>query len=63
MLNPWLPSQKLNWNSDWDGEDVGYEGVDVVGLYTIANTSIDVYIDMSTMQILEIICYEDHEEE
>lgn len=63
MLNPWIPSQKLNWNSDWEGHEVGHPDREVVGLYTIKDTSIDLYIDMSTMQVLEVICYEEHVEE
>ncbi|AYP68330.1 hypothetical protein PQE75_gp149 [Bacillus phage vB_BcoS-136] len=43
----------LLWESDWDGEDVGYEDIHVVGLYRLANTNVYVYIDMENMKILE----------
>lgn len=62
MLNPWLPSQKLRWNSDFNGYEVGYEDVSVVGVYSIEN-DIDMYINMENMQILEIFCCKEHEEE
>ncbi len=63
MLNPWLPSQKLNWNSDWDGEEIGYDDVLVVGLYSVQDTDIDVYIDTETGRVLDIWCTKEHEEE
>jgi hypothetical protein len=63
MLNPWIASQKLNWSSDWNGDEVGYDDIAVVGLYSVQDMDIDVYIDMETMQILDIFCLKDHEEE
>lgn len=63
MLSPWLPSQKLNWNSDWDGEEIGYEDVLVVGLYSVQDADIDIYIDTETGRILDIWCTKEHEEE
>lgn len=63
MLNPWIKSQKLNWNSDWMADEVGFDGDFVVGLYSIQDMDVDLYINMETMQILEIICTKEHEEE
>jgi hypothetical protein len=58
-----MPSQKLNWNSDWDGHEIGHDDREVVGLYSVKGMDIDLFIDMETMQILEFFCSKDHEEE
>lgn len=44
-------------------EELGYEGDHVIGLYSVQDMDIDVYIDMETMQILDIFCSKEHEEE
>lgn len=47
---------KLGWQSDWDGEDVGFDNVSVVGLYSDPNSEGVMYhIDMDTNKILEIL--------
>ena len=63
MLNPWIPTRKLNWSSDWNGDEVGHDNRLVVGLYSLVDSDFDLYIDLETMQILEIFCTKDHEEE
>lgn len=46
--------QNFMWSSDWDGHEVGYPDIPVVGLYTLrVNPNIDVYINMGTLEILE----------
>lgn len=45
-------NKDLLWSSDWDGEDVGFEDVSVVGLYRLKNTELYFYIDMETNKIL-----------
>lgn len=43
-----------HWNSDWNGYEVGYPDVLVVGLYSLAiNPEIYFYVDMETLDILE----------
>ena len=64
MLNPWIGSQKLNWNSDWMAEEIGFEGDFVVGLYSVQDMDVDLYINTETGQILDVICTSElHEEE
>ena len=47
---------KLGWSSDWNGEDVGYDNVSVVGLYSDPNNEdVMYYIDMDTNKILEVL--------
>lgn len=44
--------QKLTcWQSDWNGDEVGYDNVDVVGLYSVDDR--DAYIDIINGVILE----------
>lgn len=45
----------LHWQSDWAGDEVGYDSINIVGLYsltTIMNT-VYFYIDMETGTVLE----------
>lgn len=45
----------LRWESDWNGEDVGFDDVLVVGLYTQERDDGDYsfYIDMETNDLLD----------
>jgi hypothetical protein len=62
MTCPFIPFQELLWSSDWNGDEVGYDHLPVVGLYTWKDKGIDMYIDMETMRILEIWSTEEDEE-
>ncbi|ELK4158079.1 hypothetical protein Q6858_000676 [Staphylococcus pseudintermedius] len=42
---------KLMWHSDWNGDEVGYDDVDVVGYYSYHD--LNLYIDANTLNILE----------
>jgi hypothetical protein len=44
----------LVWSSDWSGDEVGYDDVELVGLYQLKHADYDFYIDMSTMEILKV---------
>ena len=43
----------FRWQSDWNGYEVGYDDIDVVGLYSMKKYPIDVYMDYETGNILE----------
>lgn len=43
---------ELRWKSYYDGEDIGYEGVDVVGFYSWRDVLIE--INVETGEILNI---------
>ena len=44
----------LHWSSDWNGYEVGYPELNVVGLYSLSNNpDIHFYIDMETLTVLE----------
>lgn len=46
---------KLGWQSDWDGEDVGFNDILIVGLYSDPNhEKVSYYIDMETSKTLEV---------
>jgi hypothetical protein len=44
----------LAWSSDWNGDEVGYDNIDVVGLYQIPGTEIHMYVDTEEGTILEM---------
>jgi hypothetical protein len=50
-----MPSyDELIWSSDWNGDEVGYPEVEVVGLYSLkAYPYIYMYIDTENNRILE----------
>lgn len=41
------------WSSDWNGYEVGYDDVPVVGYYT-TNEDLGIYINTETGEILEV---------
>lgn len=45
----------IAWQSDWNGYEVGYEDIEVVGLYGIPETDILFYVDVSTGKVLEFM--------
>lgn len=44
----------LHWSSDWNGYEVGYDDIDVVGLYSFPYTEVYVYINVDDGTILEM---------
>lgn len=47
---------KMGWQSDWDGEDVGFDDVLIVGLYSDPNhEDVMYYINMETRKILQVL--------
>lgn len=48
---------KLRWSSDWNGYEVGFPEVDVVGLYGLelpSGQDIELYIDVDSGKVLEV---------
>jgi hypothetical protein len=43
----------LLWQSDWNGYELGYDDISVVGLYSLKNTELNFYIDMDKGKILD----------
>lgn len=43
----------LRWESDWSGDEVGFDDVCVVGCYTDDEENITYYIDTETGKILQ----------
>ena len=46
----------LVWQSDWDGEEVGFPEIGVIGYYTspMEDYTLTLYIDMSDMRIVDL---------
>lgn len=42
-----------HWSSDWNGYEVGYADIDVVGLYRMRGAPVMFYADASTGLVLE----------
>lgn len=45
----------LKWLSDYKGDNVGFEGIDVVGLYSCRRLGIEVLFDNNSGEILEVM--------
>lgn len=46
--------EKIAWSSDWNGYEVGYSDIPVVGLYSFAGTEVYMYINSEDGSILEM---------
>lgn len=47
---------RLNWQSDWEGYEVGHDDVEVIGLYSDPNNEkVDYYIDVETYKVVEVL--------
>lgn len=44
--------KELIWQSNWDGHELGYDEVEVIGLYTLKDTTLNFYIDMENNMII-----------
>lgn len=54
--------EDLGWSSDWDGEDIGEDDVNIVGLYMLKGSDFGFYINMETDEVLEILYFGDDED-
>ena len=41
------------WSSDWNGYEVGFDDVNVVGLYSVPGSSISYYVDTENGYVLD----------
>jgi hypothetical protein len=49
-----LDYTQLHWSSDWNGDEVGYDDVNVVGLYSFPDSGVDLYVNTEGGMILEM---------
>ena len=42
-----------HWWSDWNGDEVGFDDVNVVGLYSIPDSPISYYVDTENGYVLD----------
>ena len=61
-MNPWVNFENLIWQSDFNGDEVGYDDVDVVGFYMDFQKNILHEINMETMEILNVERFGEEEE-
>jgi hypothetical protein len=61
MGQPWVDHQDLRWESNWNGEEVGFPDVPVVALCKWRDTDVHFYLDSETQEILDIWMLEDGE--
>ena len=60
LPQPWIDPTDLQWESNWNGYEVGHPERQVIGLYRRAETNVYLYVDGETNEIVEI--WEDEEE-
>ena len=53
----------LRWQSDWNGYEVGWEDIEVIGLYTNDELMCDFYIDVLDHKVVQIMPHEELIEE
>lgn len=58
-VDEYVEWHRLAWSSDWNGYEVGYDDIDVVGLYRSSGHSY--YINAENGQVLEKWADEDDE--
>jgi hypothetical protein len=49
MENPWINFQEMAWQSDFGGDETGFEDVNIIGFYTWNDMLF--WIDIETMEI------------
>lgn len=42
-----------HWWSDWNGDEVGFDNVNVVGLYSVPDSPISYYVDTENGYVLD----------
>ena len=50
------------WSSDWNGYEVGFDDVNVVGLYSIPDSPISYYVDTENGYVLDAWADEEDED-
>jgi hypothetical protein len=46
-------NKELMWQSDWNGFEVGFDEIEVVGLYQLKDTELYFYIDYVKSKIVD----------
>lgn len=53
LIGTTIDYTKDRWSSDWNGDEVGFDDVNVVGLYSVLDTSISYYVDTENGYVLD----------
>ena len=59
LIGTTIDYTKDRWSSDWNGDEVGFDDVDVVGLYSVPDSTISYYVDTETGYVLDAWVDED----
>jgi hypothetical protein len=52
----------LHWYSDWNGDEVGFPEVPVVGLYYSPSLNVDVYLNTDDGEVLRVFGRDEEDE-
>jgi hypothetical protein len=53
-MNPYFKFEDLIWQNDFNGEDCGFDNVNVVGFYYHDKLGLLIEVNIETMEILRI---------
>ena len=53
LIGTTIDYTKDRWSSDWNGDEVGFDDVDVVGLYSLPDSSISYYVNVENGYVLD----------
>ena len=59
LIGTTIDYTKDRWSSDWNGDEVGFDDVDVVGLYSLPDSSISYYVNVENGYVLDAWADED----
>ena len=53
LIGTTIDYTKDRWSSDWNGYEVGFDDVDVVGLYSLPDSTISYYVNVENGYVLD----------
>ena len=59
LIGTTIDYTKDRWSSDWNGYEVGFDEVEVVGLYSVPDSSISYYVNVENGYVLDAWTDED----
>ena len=59
LIGTTIDYTKDRWSSDWNGYEVGFDDVDVVGLYSLPDSTISYYVNVENGYVLDAWTDED----
>ena len=53
LIGTTIDYTKDRWSSDWNGDEVGFDDVYVVGLYSLPDSTISYYVNVENGYVLD----------